>query len=728
LSTILFGALLICVAIGAAGAVIFSSFSPAELVQAEAIRRVKAATGRDLVIAGPASFRFFPSIGFTLSDVSLSAPAGSNEKPLITVSSMDLSVRLLTLLRQKVVVDRLILKNPVVELHVDEGGRKSWDFAERPQSSKEPVLLAQASSTASDADGILPATDAKLADDGLAADGIDLENLELGNVGVENGTLHFSDARTGAREEATGINIKVSLRSVSRPLETSGSLIWKGEKIDLDATLTSIKMLMENHPARIALTLASPVVKASYDGSFRLHDELDAEGAITSSAQSLRDLAKWLGTDLPQVDGFGPFEMKGLLRLAGRVAALNNANIVLDGATITGQVSVDTAQARPFVRGNLKFSELDLNKYAGPSLASKPPKAAKSKPAPSAEKSIDDLLNEQSPSTPGPKVKGYTQRAGWSEGLIDASALGLIDTEAQIMVGKLFFKDLKVGQSVMKVDLKNKVLRSTFDDIQLYNGHGRGLVTLDATAGTSVAIATNLTLEGISAQPLLKDAANMDWLAGTAKMSLVATGQGQNQRQIVETLAGKTDILVTNGAIVGWNIPGMIRGLSQGKLSGLNRTPSEKTDFSEMSSSWTITNGIAQNEDLRLLSPLLRVTGAGSVMLPSRQVDYTVRPVLVASLEGQGAASKAQGLEIPVRIHGSWDKPSYTPDIGGVLKDPNQAVQTIKEIGKQFKGKSADEIVKDLLGKNSDPNAAPSTGTTTKDQGKQLLDQLFKPQ
>jgi AsmA protein len=728
LSTILFGALLVCVAVGAAGAVILSSLSPAELVQAEAIRRVKAATGRDLVIAGPASFRFFPSIGFTLSDVSLSAPAGSNAKPLVTMSSMDLSVRLLTLLRQKVVVDRLILKNPVVELHVDEGGRRSWDFAERPQRSREPVRLARASSTASDAGGTLPVADARLTDDGLAAGGIDLENLELGNVGVENGTLHFSDARTGARQDATDINIKVSLRSVSRPLETSGNLIWKGEKIDLDATLTSIKTLMDNHPARIALTLASRVVKASYDGSFSLHEELDAEGAITANAQSLRDLAKWLGTDLPQVDGFGPFEMKGLLRLAGRVAALSNANIVLDGATITGQASVDTAQARPFVRGNLKFSELDLNKYAGPSGASRPPKAAKSKPSPSVEKSIDDLLNEQSPSTPGPKVKGYTQRAGWSEGPIDASALGLIDAETQITVGRLFFKDLKVGQSVMKVDLKNKVLRSTFDDIQLYNGHGRGLVTLDATAGNSVAIATNLTLDGIAAQPLLKDAANMDWLAGTAKISLVVTGQGQNQRQIVETLTGKTDILVTNGAIVGWNIPGMIRGLSQGKLSGLNRTPSEKTDFSEMSSSWTITNGIAQNQDLRLQSPLLRVTGAGSVMLPSRQVDYMVRPVLVASLEGQGAASKAQGLEIPVRIHGSWDKPSYTPDIGDVLKDPNQAVKTIKEIGKQFKGKSADEIVKDLLGKNSDPNAAPSTGTTTKDQGKQLLDQLFKPQ
>ena len=727
ISAILFGGLLVLVAVGAAGAVILSTLSPAEMVQAEAIKRVKAATGRDLVIAGPASFRLFPSIGFSLSDVSLSAPSGTNAKPLITMSSLDLSVRLLSLLGRKVVVDRLILNNPVIELHVDTGGRKSWDFAEALPVSpiRKPVRLAQAN-TNSLSDAAPPSAEAS--NDNLAAEGINLQNLELGNVRIEDGTLHYSDARSGAKEEATGINVKVSLRSISRPLETAGSLIWKGEKIDIDATLTSIKMLMENHPARIAMTIASRPVNASYDGSFSVRETVDAEGRISADAPSLRGLANWLGTGLPEVDGFGPFEMKGLFRLAGKVASLTAADIALDGAKITGQASVDTAQARPYVKGNLNFSELDLNKYAGPAGAAKNRPAAKRKPAASAaEKSIDDLLSDPAATTPGPKVKGYTQRAGWSEGPIDASALGFVDADTQITVERLLFKELKIGRSLITVALKNKVLRANFEDIALYSGHGRGLVTLDATAANAVAIATNLTLEGIAAAPLLKDAAGMDWLAGTAKIALVVTGQGQNQRQIVETLSGKTDLLVTNGAIVGWNLPGMVRSLSQGKLSGLNRTPSEKTDFSEMASIWVITNGIAQNQDLQLQSPLLRVTGSGSVMLPPRQVDYTVRPVLVASLEGQGAQTKSQGLEIPVRIHGSWEKPAYTPDIGGVLKDPNQAVQTLKELGKQFKGKSADEIVKGLLGKKSDSNAAPSAGTATKDEGKQLLDQLFKP-
>ncbi len=193
--------------------------------------------------------------------------------------------------------------------------------------------------------------------------------------------------------------------------------------------------------------------------------------------------------------------------------------------------------------------------------------------------------------------------------------------------------------------------------------------------------------------------------------------------QLVETLNGKADFAFADGAIVGFNLPGAIRGISQGKLSGLKKAPAEKTDFSELAASFTIANGIAQNQDLRLTSPLLRVTGAGAVHLPPKTVDYTVKPKLVTSLEGQQGATDLSGIEIPVRISGPWDKPKYEPDLKGVLADPNKAIEAVKQIGKQFKGKSAKEIADELLGKKS---AGGATGSTQK--AKDLLKNLLKPQ
>jgi len=54
-----------------------------------------------------------------------------------------------------------------------------------------------------------------------------------------------------------------------------------------------------------------------------------------------------------------------------------------------------------------------------------------------------------------------------------------------------------------------------------------------------------------------------------------------------------------------------------------------------------------------------------------------------------------------------------------VLSDP-KTVETVKEIGKQLKGKSAGQIVNELLGKKS------SDGTTS--NAKDLLNKFLKPQ
>ena len=102
---------------------------PTDYIRREIIARVKAETGRDLIIGGGASFTVFPSLGLRLSGVSLSAPAGMGGEPLLKAANFDVGVRLLPLLRQEIVVDRLELNEPVFSLRVDADGRRSWDMA-----------------------------------------------------------------------------------------------------------------------------------------------------------------------------------------------------------------------------------------------------------------------------------------------------------------------------------------------------------------------------------------------------------------------------------------------------------------------------------------------------------------------------------------------------------------------------------------------------------------------
>ena len=725
--------------VAGAGAAYLVLAPPVELIRQQAIAQVKAKTGRDLTIAGATSFNVWPELKLTMRDVALSAPAGMGGAPLVTVAELDASVKLWPLLQRQIKIDQLVLRQPVFDLRVDTAGKRSWDFADaagppplvqyaqaapaQPVPGKAaagvPDAVKDFVENASDPDNPSPQMKAKLAR---------LEELTLGDVRIEGGSLLYSDARTGASRQVTALDTRVSLKSLASPLDATGKLDFDGQSVGFDVKLASPKAILEDRPAKLALTLKAAPLDAKFDGTVTTRSTVDLEGDVSAKGASLRALLRWLGHELPPADGFGPVALAGKLKTTGTNYALTDANLGLDGSTASGLMQLETSGARPRVTANLKISELNLNRYtlaAGTAVVH--PKAAviraagaQAVPAPAA-KSIEDLINGVS----GPQVKGYTKRAGWSEDAIPLGALAEADVDAKLSIGKLLYREIQVGQSTVMVALKSKALRLSFDDVALYEGHGRGFLTIDANPAVAVASA-NLSLDGVAAKGLLKDVADFDWLAGTAKMTVAVSAQGASETALVQTANGKADFSFANGSIVGFNLPGIIRGLMQGKFTGLSTSPAEKTDFSEMTASFQIANGVATNQDLKLVSPLLRVSGTGQIALPPQTLDYTVRPKIVGSLQGQGATDALSGLEIPVRITGPWAKPQFTPDAGGILKDPSKAIEAAKALGRQLKdsgtAKQATDALKGLLNKGS----ADGQGSIDTSKAKDLLNKLFK--
>ena len=70
---------------------------PSVLIRQKISEQVKARTGRDLIVAGPANFTFFPVLGVSFKDVSLSGPPGKDGK-LVDIQALDVSVEAMTLL------------------------------------------------------------------------------------------------------------------------------------------------------------------------------------------------------------------------------------------------------------------------------------------------------------------------------------------------------------------------------------------------------------------------------------------------------------------------------------------------------------------------------------------------------------------------------------------------------------------------------------------------------
>jgi AsmA protein len=671
---------------------------PTDFIRNQVIAEVRAETGRDFKIAGPASFTFFPSVGMRVQDVSLSAPPEMGGEPLLTAQSLDVGVHFWPLVRREIVVDRLVLHKPVFNLRVDAQGRRSWDMAGSPA----PVRYAEAATTLTDAPIRLAANEGD-----AASRRLDVGELSLGDVRIEDGTLRYSDERSGIQREVTAIDADVAAPSLASPVDAKGSLLSQSEKIAFDAKITSLGDLVQARPAKLALNVTGRPLNVHYDGTIALQKDIAAEGSLNGDTASVRTLAEWLGTRLPRSSGFGAATLAANLTGSGDSWRFSDTKLTLDGASATGTVGLITSGKRPHVVADLKVSGLNLDSYSargaqGERAAPAPPaEAAPPTQAPSGPRSIDDLLEQ-----PGPKVKGFTQREGWSGEPFDLSGLDLADADAKLSISGLTYAGMQVDSSEVSLTLKDRVLKTVLPDFRLYKGRGSGAVTVDGT-GKEALVAADFALANIAAQPLLKDSAGIDWLSGNYNGNLSIKGHGASEEALVQSLNGKGDFAVSNGAVSGFNLGGALRELRDGNIPDFETSPSQKTDFTALTGSFLITDGVARNEDLKLSGPAVRATGSGSIDLPARSLDYTVKPTLVASAEGEGGAEDLAGIEVPVHITGAWSAPKIEPDFEGALNSEKNR-NTVKEIGKKLGGKDVGEAIDNLLkkGENGEPSKA----------------------
>ena len=89
-------------------------------------------------------------------------------------------------------------------------------------------------------------------------------------------------------------------------------------------------------------------------------------------------------------------------------------------------------------------------------------------------------------------------------------------------------------------------------------------------------------------------------------------------------LNGTARLELRDGAIKGIDLAGAVRTVKSkfgGKDAEGTASQAEKTDFSELSATFDIKNGVAHNEDLSLKSPFIRVTGEGDVNLGDRTIE-----------------------------------------------------------------------------------------------------------
>ena len=336
-----------------------------------------------------------------------------------------------------------------------------------------------------------------------------------------------------------------------------------------------------------------------------------------------------------------------------------------------------------------------------------------------ADRYITKTEGQPAPTAPAAKSNPETP--------IDLSALKKLNANGELRIGWLKLANVKSTNVHIKLGANDGVAELSPFSADLYQGSMAGTLKVDARSTPSIAFKQDM--KGIAIGPLLADSINNDMLSGKGNMNLDVITQGATVGALKKSLNGKAAVNLIDGAVRGIDIAGTLRG-AQDKLnlmksqSTIAGDKSKQTDFSEMHASFNIKNGVAHNDDLSMKAPLFRITGSGDIDIANETINYLAKPTVVATLKGQGGADLAamNGLTIPVKLSGTFAKPSYAIDFAGLAtalaqKKLLEGVGGTKgEAVQKLMGGNKEDALKSLLGgksKQTAPATAPGDQTTT---------------
>jgi AsmA protein len=252
-----------------------------------------------------------------------------------------------------------------------------------------------------------------------------------------------------------------------------------------------------------------------------------------------------------------------------------------------------------------------------------------------------------------------------------------LELDGKLRIGRLKFKNLWLNDVSLPIESDDRSIRLDPVTASLYQGNYRGRIEFDASVRPP-RITVDDALTGIQMGPLLEDLVGADYLTGTADITSSLTMRSLDRQLLRPSLNGTSQLMLRDGAVKGVNVP---RTLQEGywRLKGeqppVRREPI-RTDFASLSASYVITDGMAETDDLSFESSLLRVQGNGVTDLVRERLDYRLTTVLVDIPGGSRYEELRllEGVEVPIEMTGSLDRPELAVDVATLARRHAPAV------------------------------------------------------
>jgi AsmA protein len=708
---------------GGVVAYIATTFNP-NSYKPQVIQMVKDKKQRDLKLDGDIKLKFWPSIGADLGKISLSE--FKSDKEFAAVDSLRVSLKLMPLLSKKVIVDEVDVKGVRATIVKFKDGRMNIDdLLSKEEKKQEQIEF--------DIDHVnFEKAELTYRDEAQGAQ-YSLSNLNLKTGRIAPNVPGKIDLSVKVKSNKPAMDLLVELKTkLTFDLEQQVFSL-EGMALDAKGAAADLNNLNVKASGGVVAKLKSgelntdklQVAMAGVSGKDNLDVKFEAPRLQITKDKATGDkvtiAAKISG---PQGVTLANVVLPGI---EGTVAAFKSAGMTLDLDIKQGDQTIKAKVSSP-LSGNFQTQQINLPQLsvnitaAGPNLPGKTisgnlngsasingskqqvqanlaGKVADSTikaqigvngfapPGLTFDVDIDQLdLDRYMAQAPQGASSGGKAGKGAADKPIDVTALRSLRANGKLRIGTLKASNLKASN--VRLDIKANGGRVDVSPLSanLYQGSMNGALSVNAAPATpSFAIKQNLS--GVAIGPLLKDLANKDMIDGHGTVNVDVSTQGATVGALKRALNGAAAVNLRDGAIKGIDVAGTIRN-AKAKLGSLKgqqtqaADKNQKTDFSELSGTFVIRNGVASNNDLSMKSPLLRVGGAGEINIGEDTINYTVKASVVGTLKGQDGreASDLKGITVPVRATGPLAAPSFALDYNALLTDTvkQQAEEKIK--------------------------------------------------
>lgn len=631
----------------AAAAIFLATMVHSHWLKNQISEYAKSATGRDLIIKGNLHASFWPRLGITVDDVSLSDPEGFSGRTFLKAHQLTIDAELMPLLHRQLIVNHASLRDAEINLEKNAAGNSNWEFKSSASTAAEKKSSSENAEQAE-------------------------MKFNIDSLSLIRTTINYSDARTHKEYSFADVNLTAKGVEIGKPFPIQGQFTL----VSADNKKTGIKIntVLAYEESANKITLNNMVLALKLNAYPEINILGNLRYNMANASLNIDDLALKMGT----------------LKLSGDLAGKN----LLEEPSLKGHLSSNTFNLKKILSSNSFALNLkDKNALTEVQFDSNLQVSADKIKLDDLKANVDgQALHGWLEYTLSPaahigftlnanefKLENYLPSSGGKSESSKKSSADESSKRSNLVVDGSVNLEHFTYSGYRLSDLKTSLRYASKQlDLQnfsagIFGGRTNGTIHVNFNSN-STAFTIDQRLSGVRANELLNSLVGSAKLSGntSATISLSASGSGQSLKR---SLRGNINFNVSNGAIIGTDIDYQVdQAIAKYTQRSATLSNTGQTQFSHLSGSANISNGITNTPNLELLTPTLRVQSAGSLNMLSNSLDYklTCRLLKPQKINTEYLGTKINAdlsnYDIPAKVGCTLQSPCVSVDISGVLK------------------------------------------------------------